>query len=46
MDNLETALDALTIANFIEYEITTTAELAVAGGTFWAIVVEISARSA
>jgi hypothetical protein len=46
MDNLETVLDAMTIANFIEYEITTTTEFAVAGTNYWSIVAEISARSA
>ena len=45
MDNLETALDALTIANFIDYEISATAGYAVAGNTYWAIVAEIRGRS-
>lgn len=46
LDYLETALDALTIANFIEYDITTTTEFAVAGNNYWTIVADIRARSA
>lgn len=46
MDNLETALDALTVSNFIEYEISTTAEFDVAGINYWAIVANISSREA
>ena len=47
MDNLETKLDALkdVIANFIEYDINTTTEFAVADINYWTIVADVRARS-
>jgi len=46
MDALETALDALTIANYIEYTITTTGNYNIGDSAYLAVVAEISARSA
>lgn len=46
MDYLETALDALTIANFIDYSISATGGYQVAGNTYWALVADITARHA
>ena len=46
LDAFETALDGLTIANFIEYNLITTTEFQVAGNNYWTIVAEINARSA
>lgn len=45
MDNLETALDALTTANFTDYEITANTTVAVAGNEFWSIVADVTMRS-
>jgi len=45
MDNLETAIEALTIANFIDYEITTTGDYPIGGSNYWAIVATLTARS-
>lgn len=44
MDALETKLDALTVMEFIDYEITTTTEFAVAGINYWSIVATVSGR--
>lgn len=44
MDNLETALDALTIANFIEYDITTSGNYPLGGQEYWAVIATITAR--
>ena len=44
MDNLETALDGLTIANFIDYEITTTGNYPLGDSEYWAIVANITVR--
>lgn len=46
MDKLETALDALAIANFIEYDIITTTEFGVGKNNFWSIVADIRTRNA
>jgi hypothetical protein len=46
LDALETALDGLTIANFIDYSLTAVGGYEVAGNTYWAIMAEITARSA
>ena len=48
MDNLETALDALTPGtfNFLDYTITTTGNYPVGNSEYWAIVAEITVRSA
>ena len=44
MDNLEAALDGLTVANFIEYDITTGSYL-VGESAYWSLIAEIRARS-
>jgi len=48
MDNLETALDALTPTtfNFVEYEITTSGNYPVGGSDYWAIIASIVERDA
>lgn len=51
MDNLETALDALTgtpakTFNFLDYAITTTGNYPIGDSDYWAIVAQISVRAA
>jgi hypothetical protein len=48
MDNLETALDALTPSsfNFIEYSITTTGNYLLGDSSYWAIMANITERDA
>lgn len=52
MDNLETALDGLTIpgggtlGNFIEYTIETTGDFLLGDSAFWAIVAEVTVSDA
>lgn len=48
MDNLETALDALTPGtfNFLDYTISTTGNYLVGDSAYWAIIAEIIVRSA
>lgn len=46
MDNLETALDALTVVNFVDYSLSATGGFQVGGNTYWAIIAEITGRSA
>ena len=44
MDALETALDALTVSNFIEYDIEAGALVDVAGIQYWSIVANVRGR--
>lgn len=44
MDNLETALDGLTVANFIDYTISTTGNYPIGDSDYWAIVADITVR--
>ena len=46
MDNLETALDALTVSNFVDYGIGSTADYLIGGSAYWALVAQITMRSA
>jgi hypothetical protein len=43
-DALETALDALTVTNFIEYDLTIGAGVEIAGIVYWAIVATVRGR--
>lgn len=45
MDNLETALDAMTVANYVDYDISTSGNFAIGDSEYWAIVTTITART-
>jgi hypothetical protein len=44
MDAVETALDALTVYNFIEYDMAAGATVEIAGIVYWAIVTNVRGR--
>lgn len=45
VDNMETALDALTVMEFIEYSIDTSAEIQVGGAFFYGLEINITGRN-
>lgn len=46
MDALETALDGLTVTNFVEYTIAARADYAIGDAMHWAIVADVTGRDA
>lgn len=46
MDNLETALDALSVGSFIEYDLTTTGNFPIGEAEYWAIIADITVEDA
>jgi len=44
MDALETALDGMTIANYIDYRITTRGDYMLGGAAHWAVIADVTAR--
>ena len=45
VDNLETAFDSLTVTEFIEYSIQTTADISIAGVPYYGLECEITGRN-